>query len=37
LPWLREHKYWPPVSRIDNPHGDRHLACTCPPVEDFNE
>ncbi len=37
LPWLREYKYWPPVARIDNPHGDRHLVCTCPPVEDFNE
>jgi glycine dehydrogenase len=32
-PWLREHKFWPPVSRIDNPYGDRHLVCTCPSVE----
>ena len=29
-PWVREHKYWPPVGRIDNPYGDRHLVCTCP-------
>ncbi len=32
LTWLRERKYWPPVSRIDNPYGDRNLICACPPV-----
>jgi glycine dehydrogenase len=34
-PWLRDHKFWPFVSRIDNPYGDRHLLCTCPPVEEY--
>ncbi|MGZ8165409.1 MAG: aminomethyl-transferring glycine dehydrogenase, partial [Methylobacter sp.] len=24
-------KYWPPVGRIDNVYGDRHVVCTCPP------
>jgi len=34
LPSLRDHKYWPPVSRIDNAAGDRHLVCTwAPPTE----
>jgi glycine dehydrogenase len=33
-PWVREGKYWPPVARIDNVHGDRHLVCTCPSVEE---
>lgn len=33
-PWVRESKYWPPVARIDNVHGDRHLICTCPSVEE---
>ena len=28
-------KYWPPVSRIDNVYGDRHLICTCPPLESY--
>jgi glycine dehydrogenase len=28
-------KYWPPVGRIDNVHGDRHLVCTCPPLSDY--
>jgi len=31
-PWLREHKFWPSVARIDNVHGDRHVFCSCPPV-----
>ena len=33
LPFVREHKFWPAVGRIDNPYGDRHLFCTCPPME----
>ncbi|HEX5066834.1 MAG TPA: aminomethyl-transferring glycine dehydrogenase [Myxococcota bacterium] len=36
-PWLREHKYWPPVGRIDNAYGDRNLVCTCPPLEELAE
>jgi glycine dehydrogenase len=31
-PWLREHKYWPPVGRIDNAYGDRNLVCTFPSM-----
>ena len=31
--WTREHKYWPPVRRVNNAYGDRNLVCTCPPVE----
>ena len=34
-PHTREHKVWPPVGRVDAPYGDRHLVCTCPPVEDY--
>jgi glycine dehydrogenase len=36
-PWTREHKFWPPVARIDNAYGDRNLICTCPPLEDLVE
>ena len=36
-PWSREYKYWPPVRRVDNAHGDRNLMCTCPPVEAYAE
>ena len=28
-------KYWPPVSRIDNVAGDRHLICSCPPLSNY--
>ena len=35
LPFVRANKYWPPVSRIDNAQGDRHLVCACPPVEAY--
>ncbi|HXV60531.1 MAG TPA: aminomethyl-transferring glycine dehydrogenase [Vicinamibacteria bacterium] len=34
-PWVREHKFWPPVARIDNAYGDRHLVCVCPPMEAY--
>ncbi len=37
LPGTREDKYWPPVARIDNVYGDRHLACACPPPEAYDE
>ena len=29
-------KYWPPVGRIDNVYGDRHVVCTCPPLVDYD-
>ncbi|MCB1337342.1 MAG: aminomethyl-transferring glycine dehydrogenase [Maritimibacter sp.] len=32
---FRVDKYWPPVNRVDNVYGDRHLVCTCPPLEDY--
>jgi glycine dehydrogenase len=35
LPFVRAHKFWPSVARIDNPYGDRNLFCSCPPVEAF--
>ena len=30
---FRVDKYWPPVGRVDNTYGDRHLVCSCPPWE----
>jgi glycine dehydrogenase len=35
LPYLRAHKFWPPVARIDNVYGDRNLVCTCLSVEEL--
>ncbi|MBQ0804198.1 MULTISPECIES: aminomethyl-transferring glycine dehydrogenase [unclassified Sulfitobacter] len=34
---FRVDKYWPPVNRVDNVHGDRNLICTCPPLSDYAE
>lgn len=34
---VRHSKFWVPVSRIDNPYGDKNLVCTCPPVEEYME
>ncbi|HET6727875.1 MAG TPA: aminomethyl-transferring glycine dehydrogenase [Jiangellaceae bacterium] len=33
----RSDKYWPPVRRVDGAYGDRHLVCTCPPPEAFEQ
>lgn len=34
---FRVDKYWSPVNRVDNAYGDRHLVCTCPPLEAYAE
>jgi glycine dehydrogenase len=34
-PWVKQHKFWPSVGRIDDVYGDRHLVCTCPPVSAY--
>ncbi len=34
-PATKEHKFWPPVSRVDNAYGDRNLVCTCEPLEAY--
>lgn len=35
--FLKNHKFWPPVGRIDNTWGDRNLICSCPDVESYME
>ena len=32
---LVANKYWPPVGRVDNVYGDRHLVCTCQSYFDL--
>ena len=34
-PWVRDHKFWPSVSRVDEAYGDRNLVCTCPPTDTY--
>jgi glycine dehydrogenase len=37
LPYVAENKFWPGVRRIDDAYGDRHLICTCAPIEAYAE
>jgi len=37
LPYLRQSKFWPSVGRLDNVFGDRHVVCTCPPLESYTQ
>ncbi|HVE15255.1 MAG TPA: aminomethyl-transferring glycine dehydrogenase, partial [Chthoniobacterales bacterium] len=34
-PWLKEHKFWPAVGRVDNVFGDRNVFCTCPSMDEL--
>ena len=35
LEWVRDHKFFATVSRIDEAYGDRNLICTCEPIESY--
>ncbi len=35
LEWVKKHKFWPAVSRVNNVLGDRKLVCSCPPIEEY--
>ena len=37
LPYVREHKFWPSVNRVDDVYGDKNLVCTCPPMEAYED
>jgi len=37
LTWVRDNKFWPSVSRVDNAYGDRNLVCSCAPIEAYME
>lgn len=37
LNWVRDNKFWPSVSRVDNAYGDRNLVCSCAPIEAYME
>lgn len=35
LNWVRDNKFWPSVAKVDNAYGDRHLVCSCAPIEAY--
>jgi len=37
LAYVSENKFWTPVRRVDDAYGDRHLICSCNPIEDYIE
>lgn len=37
LSWVKQHKFWVPVGRVNNVQGDRNLVCTCTPIESYTE
>jgi glycine dehydrogenase len=37
LHFVKEAKFWPSVSRVDNAYGDRNLVCSCLPIEEFEK
>jgi glycine dehydrogenase len=37
LDYVKENKFWPSISRVNNTYGDRNLVCTCEPVESYME
>src|SRR5210317_209637 len=37
LEYLRQAKFWPMVSRVNNTYGDRNLVCACLPTEAYAE
>ncbi|HEY8937581.1 MAG TPA: aminomethyl-transferring glycine dehydrogenase [Cyclobacteriaceae bacterium] len=37
LAFVKESKFWPSVSRVDNAYGDRNLVCSCLPIEAYSK
>jgi glycine dehydrogenase len=37
LDYVKENKFWPSISRVNNTYGDRNLICTCEPIESYRE
>jgi glycine dehydrogenase len=37
LSYVKNNKFWPSVSRVNNTFGDRNLICTCEPVSSYME
>ncbi len=37
LPYVREHKFWPSVNRVDDVYGDKNLVCSCPPMSVYED
>lgn len=37
LDYIRENKFWPSVSRVDDVYGDKNLVCSCPSIDNYED
>ncbi|MCW5910010.1 MAG: aminomethyl-transferring glycine dehydrogenase [Cyclobacteriaceae bacterium] len=37
LLFVKEAKFWPSASRVDNAYGDRNLVCSCLPIAEYEK
>lgn len=35
LEYIRKHKFWPSVGRVDDVYGDKNLICSCPSTDSY--
>ena len=35
LEYVRNNKFWPSISRVDDAYGDRNLICSCATIENY--
>lgn len=35
LEWIKQNKFWPAVSRVNDAYGDRNLVCSCLPISEY--
>ncbi|TWV81934.1 aminomethyl-transferring glycine dehydrogenase [Moraxella sp. VT-16-12] len=35
LDYVRKHKFWPSVGRVDDVYGDKNLICSCPSIDNY--
>ncbi len=35
LEYIKENKFWPFIRRTNEAYGDRHLVCSCIPIEEY--
>ncbi|STZ56150.1 Glycine dehydrogenase [decarboxylating] [Moraxella lacunata] len=35
LPYVKAHKFWPSVGRVDDVYGDKNLICSCPSIDNY--
>lgn len=37
LPYIKAHKFWPSVGRVDDVYGDKNLICSCPSIDNYED